>query len=211
MSIILKGIGVGFSIAAPVGAIGLLCIQQTLRGGISLGIASGLGAATADMMYGILVACGLKAMQGIFLSVKTPLSIMGGLFLCYLGIKKFFVKVSFNNHHTTNYDGLLKAYILTFFLTLTNPATILDFMALFTGLSINVAHYYEGLTFVLGVFLGSAFWWFLLCFTVGLLRKKISKEALQCINYIAGVAIFSFGIYALTKHGINCFSSQATQ
>lgn len=67
MSIILKGIGVGFSIAAPVGAIGLLCIQQTLRGGISLGIASGLGAATADMMYGILVACGLKAMQGIFL------------------------------------------------------------------------------------------------------------------------------------------------
>jgi len=199
MSIILKGLGVGFSIAAPVGAIGFLCIQQTLRGGISLGFASGLGAATADMMYGILVACGLKATQGILLSIQTPLSVCGGLFLCYLGIKKFFSNVALHNPQTTTYNGLLKAYVLTFFLTLTNPATILDFMALFTGLSINVADYSEGLTFVAGVFLGSAAWWLLLCLTVGVFRKKISATMLQYINYIAGAVIFSFGIYALSK------------
>lgn len=197
INLIIKGIGVGFSIAAPVGAIGFLCIQQTLKGGIRLGVASGLGAATADMMYGILVALGLKASQTLILGYRTPLTIIGGLFLCYLGIKKFFSTPSLTRTSTTHY-GLLHAYIATFFLTLTNPATILDFTALFMGLNINVSGYQESLSFVGGVFLGSALWWLTLCFTVGLFRKKVSEQALQYINYIAGIAIFSFGVYALS-------------
>ena len=198
INLIIKGIAVGFSIAAPVGAIGFLCIQQTLKGGIFLGVASGLGAATADMMYGIIVALGLKASQIIVLQYQAPLTLIGGLFLCYLGIKKFFATPSLDNAKTIN-GGLLKAYITTFFLTLTNPATILDFMALFTGLNIDVAGYKESLGFVAGVFLGSAIWWLLLCFAVGAFRKKVSAEILQYINYIAGLAIFSFGLYALSK------------
>ena len=192
-----KGIGVGFSIAAPVGAIGFICIQQTLKGGIWLGVASGLGAATADMMYGILVAIGLKASQTIVLSYKTPLTMFGGLFLCYLGIKKFFSVPALDNSQSIK-QGLLNAYIITFFLTLTNPATILDFMALFTGLNINVSGYIESLSFVGGVFIGSALWWFTLCFAVGLFRKKVSAQTLRYINYIAGIAIVVFGIYALS-------------
>jgi len=198
MCFILKGIAVGFSIAAPVGAIGFLCIQQTLRGGIPLGLASGLGAATADMMYGILVAFGLTASQFILLSYKTPLTIIGGLFLCYLGIKKFFAAPAIDNSKSLN-DGLLRAYVITFFLTLTNPGTILDFMALFTGLNISVSGYAESLSFIGGVFVGSALWWFILCFSVGLFRKKVSLKMLKFINYLAGAAIFSFGIYALSK------------
>ena len=198
MYLTLKGIGVGFSIAAPVGAIGLLCIQQTLKGGIRLGIASGLGAATADMMYGILVALGLKATQIILLSYKTPLTIFGGLFLCYLGIRKFFsTPCIYNSKHISG--GLLSGYVVTFFLTLTNPATILDFTALFTGLNIDASGYVESLKFVGGVFIGSALWWLLLCLAVGLFRKKISTQVLQYINYIAGIVIFSFGIYALSN------------
>ncbi len=114
MSLLLEGIAVGFSIAAPAGAIGFLCIQQTLKGGIQLGIASGLGAATADMMYGILVALGLKASQAIVLSYKAPLTIIGGLFLCYLGIRKFFSIPSLDNSKPIN-GGLLSAYVATFF------------------------------------------------------------------------------------------------
>jgi threonine/homoserine/homoserine lactone efflux protein len=198
MYLILKGLAVGFSIAAPVGAIGFLCIQQTLKGGIRLGLVSGLGAATADMMYGILVALGLKAAQSFLLYYKTPLTIFGGLFLCYLGIKKFFAVLSINNSKSIN-DNLLTAYVTTFFLTLTNPATILDFTALFTGLNIDMSGYIESLSFVGGVFIGSAIWWFILCFSVGLFRKKISIEILRYINYVAGLAILSFGIYALSK------------
>jgi len=198
INLIIKGIAVGLSIAAPVGAIGFLCIQQTLTGGIRLGLVSGLGAATADMMYGIVVALGLKASQLIVLQYQMPLAIIGGIFLCYLGLRKFFSTPALDNAHPIN-GGLLKAYVTTFFLTLTNPATILDFMALFTGLNIDIAGYKESLSFVGGVFTGSAIWWFLLCFTVGIFRKKVSADILRYINYCAGIAIFSFGIYALGK------------
>jgi arginine exporter protein ArgO len=90
-------------------------------------------------------------------------------------------------------------YITTFFFTLTNPATILDFAALFTGLNIDVSGYLASLSFIGGVFVGSVLWWFMLCFTVGLFRKKVSIGMLRYINYIAGTAIFSFGLYALSK------------
>ncbi len=189
---------VGLSIAAPVGAIGFLCIQQTTRGGMALGVATGLGAATADMMYGILVALGLKASQSILLSSKAPFTFFGGLFLCYLGVRKFFSTPSLNNTQSIK-GGLWKAYGVTFLLTLTNPATILDFIALFTGLNIDVSGYIDSLSFVGGVFIGSASWWLLLCSVVSAFRKKISAQALCYINYCAGIAIFYFGIYALSK------------
>lgn len=199
MNLLLEGIAVGFSIAAPVGAIGFLCVQQTLKGGIRLGIASGLGAATADMMYGILVALGLNATQTLLLAYKMPLTLIGGLFLCYLGLKKIFATPPLIDTTQTVQTGLVWAFITTFFLTLTNPATILDFMALFTGLNIDVSGYRESFSFVGGVFLGSAVWWFMLCFAVGMFRKKVSARVLRYINYIAGVAIFSFGVFALSK------------
>lgn len=197
-SLLLQGIAVGFSIAAPVGAIGLLCIQNTLSGGIRLGLASGLGAATADMMYGILVALGMRTVSTFLLAYRPILTLLGGLFLCYLGIKKFFAKPALQAANISK-GSILKTYIVTFFLTLTNPATILDFMALFTGLSIDVSGYSQALHFVAGVFLGSAFWWLLLCFCVNLFRKKVSTHILQWINYFAGAAILAFGIWALTK------------
>lgn len=198
MFLIIKGFAVGFSIAAPVGVIGFLCIQQTLKGGFPLGIACGLGAATADMMYGILVAFGLKTCQAFLLSYRMPLTLFGGLFLCYLGIKKFFATPALHTAQTIK-GGLLSAYVVTFFYTLTNPGTILDFTALFTGLRIDMSGYAESLSFIGGVFLGSAFWWLLLCFTVGLLRNKVSARILRLVNYVAGAAIFGFGLYALSK------------
>jgi threonine/homoserine/homoserine lactone efflux protein/GNAT superfamily N-acetyltransferase len=198
MYLLVKGIAVGFSIAAPVGAIGILCIEQTLQGGMHRGIACGLGAATADMMYGILVALGLSAVQSMLLGYKLPLMIIGGLFLSYLGIKKFFDVPSLKKIEVGNF-GLLQSYVVTFLLTLTNPATILDFMALFAGLNIDMSGYVQSLSFVVGVFVGSAVWWLILCFIVGVFRAKISIRVVQYINYAAGVAILSFGMYALMQ------------
>ena len=195
---IMQGIMVGFSIAAPVGAIGLLCIQNTLSHGMRFGVICGLGAATADMMYGILVAVGMQSLATIMLSVRTPLSICGGLFLIYLGLKKFWAKPALQVVQI-DHKLLFGAYVSTFFLTLTNPATILDFMALFTGLRIDVTGYTQGLNFVSGVFIGSAIWWLLLCGAVGIFRKKISNRLILWINYAAGIAICSFGTWALIK------------
>ena len=165
---------------------------------LPLGIATGLGAAVADTMYGIIVALGLSAMQSILLAYKAPLSIIGGLFLCYLGIKKFFSSPPQQAGHRANSD-LLKAFVSTFFLTLTNPATILDFMALFTGLTIDTSGHLNSIKFVAGVFLGSAVWWLFLSTSVGLFRHKVSHRLLQFINYIAGVVIFGFGLWCLYK------------
>ena len=198
ISIILQGMMVGFSIAAPVGAIGLLCIQNTLSHGIKYGVICGLGAATADMLYGILVAVGMQSLATVMLSIRTPLSICGGLFLIYLGLRKFWAKPALQAAQIDN-KLLLGAYVSTFFLTLTNPATILDFMALFTGLRIDVTGYTQGLNFVSGVFIGSAIWWLLLCGAVGIFRKRISTQIILWINYAAGVAICSFGGWALIK------------
>ena len=197
MSLFFEGIAAGFAIAAPVGAIGFLCIQQTLRGGIKLGLISGLGAATADTIYGILVAIGATAAQFFLLQYKIPLTISGGLFLCYLGIKKFLSTPPNSNAIKIIKPNLLHAYVVTFLLTLTNPATIIDFIALFTSLNINTSSYQNSLLFVAGVFIGSAAWWLLLSSVVGIFRHKISTRMLQYINYIAGIVIFSFGIYAL--------------
>lgn len=198
ISFLIQGILVGFSIAAPVGAIGLLCIQNTLQSGIALGISSGLGAATADMMYGILVAIGMRTLSTFLLTYRTILTLIGGIFLCYLGIKKFFAKPALYAAQISA-KTILKTYIVTFFLTLTNPATILDFMALFTGLSIDVSDYIQGLMFVAGVFIGSAIWWFILCFSVNSFRKHVSQTVLQWINWIAGAIILCFGLWALSK------------
>lgn len=199
MALWLEGMVVGFSIAAPVGAIGFLCIQQTLQGGMLMGLATGLGAATADTIYGILVALGLRLFQTVILTLKIPLSIGGGLFLCYLGIKKFFVPLPVKNNEESRPSELVKAYITTFFLTLTNPATILDFIALFSGLTIDTHGLSNSLSFVAGVFLGSALWWLLLSFSVGIFRNKISRQILSYINYLAGLVILGFGIYCLYK------------
>ena len=198
MYLIAKGIAVGFSIAAPAVVIEFLCIQQTLKGGIYWGIASGLGAATADMMYGILIALGLKEAHLVLLRYQVPLSIFGGLFLCYLGVKKFFSSVSLGFSQEID-GGLFKAYSITFLLTLTNSTTILDFAALFTELRIDVTGYSQSFQFILGVFLGSATWWILLCCVVGFFRKKVSLFVLQYINYGAGLVLFAFGLYTLSR------------
>jgi threonine/homoserine/homoserine lactone efflux protein len=198
MNLWLEGMIVGFSIAAPVGAIGFLCIQQTLQGGIRLGIATGLGAAVADTLYGIIVALGLGVMQAVLLAYKMPLSIIGGLFLCYLGIKKFFSAPPKEIRHPVTAD-LLKAFVSTFFLTLTNPATILDFIAIFTGLTLDTSGPLDSMKFVAGVFIGSAAWWLFLSTSVGIFRHKISHQLLRYINYVAGAVIFGFGVWCLYK------------
>ena len=87
IGLLLRGIIIGFSIAAPVGPIGILCIRRTLTGGRTHGMVSGLGAATADAIYGSIAGLGLTAVSGFLVSQQVELRIVGGVFLCYLGVK----------------------------------------------------------------------------------------------------------------------------
>ena len=199
VSLFLRGLVIGFSVAAPVGPIGVLCIRRTLVDGQMAGLVSGLGAATADALYGCVAAFGLTFISGFLIGQKLWLSLIGGLFLLYLGIKTLLSRPA-EEAAKAEETGLLGAYLSTFLLTLTNPMTILSFVAIFAALGLGSAtsnSYASALTLVLGVFCGSAFWWLLLSGGVGLFRNRFNPKGLLWVNRISGAVITLFGIIAL--------------
>jgi threonine/homoserine/homoserine lactone efflux protein len=197
MSFFFKGLLIGFSIAAPVGPIGVLCIRRTLADGRPAGLVSGLGAATADALYGSIAGFGLTMISAFLIDQQTWIRIIGGAFLCYLGLKTFFAKPT-DQAALAQGTGMVSAYISTFFLTLTNPMTILSFAAIFAGLGLGAApgDFSSAGVLILGVFCGSAAWWFLLSGGVSLLRRQFSQSAIRWVNRISGLVILSFGILA---------------
>jgi len=209
------GLLLGLSIAAPVGPIGILCIRRTLTMGQWVGLVSGLGAATADGLYGCIAGFGLTAIADFLNHQAFWLRILGGLFLCYLGLTTFLAKppvesvaaapVPTNTPGATGNAGgerprsLLTAYGSTLALTLTNPATILSFAAMFAGLGMvdEGRNFAESGLLVLEVFLGSALWWGFLSGTVSLLRSRFTPAGLRWLNRISGTILLAFGLVAL--------------
>lgn len=193
----LKGFAVGLSIAAPVGPIGLLCIRRTLSSGWLMGLVTGLGAATADMVYGFVAAAGLTVVTEFLVGSRQPLQFAGGAALIWLGLT--FVRSELLGERVSESSGgLAAAYALTFLLTLTNPATILSFAAVMAGLGAMGA---TGQTaaLVIGVFVGSALWWLALSTGVSLIRHRLPQMALLWINRVSGAVLMIFGIAALTS------------
>jgi threonine/homoserine/homoserine lactone efflux protein len=191
----LRGLIIGISIAAPVGPIGVLCIRRTLSDGRLTGLLSGLGAATADMIYGSIAAFGFSVIMNLLIGQKAWLQLIGGIFLLYLGIKTFLSQPS-NEPAQTNRGGLLGAYLSTLFLTLTNPMTILSFIAIFAG-TVPANTSASPLVLVAGVFVGSTSWWLALSFGVSMMRERIDSNLMQWINRISGVVIGIFGLISL--------------
>jgi threonine/homoserine/homoserine lactone efflux protein len=198
ISFLIRGFVIGFSIAAPVGPIGVLCMRRTLAEGRASGLVSGLGAATADAIYGSIAGFGLTFISNFLVSQHMWLRLIGGVFLCYLGIRTILAKPA-DQAALAKGNGLLGAYASTFLLTLTNPMTILSFAAIFAGLGLGgtSGNYRSAGVLVLGVFLGSGLWWLVLSGGVGLLRAKLNPHGLQWINRISGVTIAGFGALAL--------------
>ena len=200
LAFLLRGLVIGFSIAAPVGPIGVLCIRRTLANGRAAGLVSGLGAASADACYGFVAAFGLTFISNILIDQRIALRLIGGVFLLYLGVKTLLAKPA-EPAQTTMTEGsrLIVAYASTFLLTVTNPMTIISFAAIFAGLGIANANgnYLTAATLVVGVFLGSALWWLLLSGGVAALRSRVNSFALQWVNRFSGVIITAFGLAAL--------------
>jgi threonine/homoserine/homoserine lactone efflux protein len=189
-----KGFILGLSIAAPVGPIGLLCIRRTLAGGRWAGFVSGLGAATADGIYGCIAGFGLTFLAERLIGQRVWLGLAGGLFLLALGWRTFQSRPALE----AAAPKLGGAYLSTFGLTLTNPMTILSFTAMFAGMQspAGSAAAWPGLL-VLGVFLGSACWWLMLSGLVGTFRRQLNFTALKWVNRVSGTVIAGFGAAAL--------------
>lgn len=195
----LQGIAIGFAIAAPVGPIGVLCIRRTLADGYAAGFVSGLGAATADAIYGCIAGFGLTFISSMLISQHVWIRLVGGGFLCYLGVTTLWSRPAERAAAATG-SGLIGAYASTFFLTLTNPMTMLSFAAIFAGLGLASTDrsYIAAAILVLGVFSGSALWWLLLSSGFSVFRMRITPRSLWWVNRISGIIITGFGVwYAL--------------
>ncbi|MGP1386556.1 MAG: LysE family translocator [Thainema sp.] len=209
----LRGLILGFAIAAPVGPIGVLCIRQTLTYGWLSGLVSGLGAATADAIYGSIAGFGLTAIAGLLVNQQTPLQLIGGSFLCYLGLRT--LRHAQTTHATLSDSpgspsplplhrspapsiSLATHYATTLLLTLTNPATILSFTAIFASLGIAaLPTLHLAVVLIIGVFCGSALWWLLLSSGTALLRSRLTATHLKWVNRLSGLMITSFGGFAI--------------
>ncbi len=192
---LLRGLVIGLSIAAPVGPIGVLCIRRTLVEGRAVGFVSGLGAAAADATYGAVAAFGLTVVASFLVNQELWLRLVGGTFLVYLGGRTLLSRPAEQAAKARVRRGLPGSYLSTLALTLTNPATILSFVAIFAGLGLVSAggDALSAVTTVIGVFLGSALWWLILSGSVGFFRSTLKSGALVWVNRVSGGILVTFG------------------
>jgi threonine/homoserine/homoserine lactone efflux protein len=205
LDLLLKGLAIGLAIAAPVGPIGLLCIRRSLAQGRLAGFDTGMGAAPADGVYGAIGAFGITAISALLVDQQRWLALAGGLFLIWLGIGG--IRRPPASEAATPSRGArdLAGYFLsTFALTLTNPATILSFAAVFAGLGLGVGaggvsagSIGAALVTIAGVFTGSAAWWLFLSSGVGWLRTRLGPGLQVWINRLSGLILIGFGLFAV--------------
>lgn len=205
LSLLLRGLIIGLAIAAPVGPIGVLTIRRTLANGWAIGFATGLGAATADATYGAVAAFGLAAVSGALASAQLWLRLIGGVALIMLGLRTLRAKPATATATAPTPAGLLAAWGSTVLLTLTNPATIISFTAIFAGIGVAGSGYAGAAIIVLGVLLGSATWWLLLSGGVTLLRERLGSHTLRWVNILSGLVLAAFGVVALASVAISAW------
>lgn len=191
-----KGLILGFSVAAPVGPIGILCINRTINKNFAAGFVSGLGAATADLIYGLVAGLGLTAISTFLINQKMWIQLIGLVFLYYIGIQTIMKKEKEIEFNSDADKGLLKDYMSTLFLTVTNPMTVLFFIAVFAGLGLSktVTGFYSVIQLILGVFIGSGIWWMFLSGLTNKLKTKINKGVLRKVDLVSGILILFFGL-----------------
>ena len=195
--LLLKSIVLGLSIAAPVGPIGILCIRRSIVDGQAAGFICGLGAATADALYGALGGFALSGISTWLVRGHVWMTLIGSAFLLYLGAKTFSAAAPDPAAASGNRSGgALAAYLSTLLLTLANPLTILSFAAAFAGMGAAVG-YGATVTMLVGVFSGSALWWLVLTTVAGTARRRLRPPLFAAINRVSAVVLAGFGLYTL--------------
>ena len=213
VSLLLKGLIVGFCLAAPVGPIAALCVQRTISKRLLSGLVSGLGAAVADAVYGAVAAFGATMISEFLISERSWMQRLGGVILIFMGLRLFLAKpVGGNEEEVRPGDrvepganrkvdgkGLMGDFLSTLFLTLTNPMTFVAFAAVFTTMGIGAVRGHPILTTELvgGVLLGSALWWLILCAGAHALRRHCDYRKLTVINRGTGVFVIGVGVVYL--------------
>ena len=196
--LLIEGIVIGLVVAVPVGPLGLLCINRALMMGPVCGFFSGLGVATADALAAGIAALGISLISGFLIEHQLALRFVGGLVLCYLGYKIYKTE-PVSQAPINNINGLLSAYATTLFLTLSNPVTVLSFVAIYAGWHVPSLHgrYIAAATLTVGVFTGSALWWVGLFIGLTAFHDRFSLRFLFWVHRVSGAVIAGSGVVVL--------------
>lgn len=199
---LIKGGLAGFVIAAPVGPVGVLCVQRTLNQGRMAGLAAGLGAAFADAVYGCIAAFGLSLISHWLQTHEMLFRAGGGLFLLFMAgrmLRAAWHPAPEAAPLPASGDGLIAGFVSTFVLTATNPITIVAFLGIFAFFGIGAFGMSTGMAvwLVAGVFAGSSIWWLSLASLAGAYRHRLGNGGLRWINGLSGLLILAFGLYGI--------------
>jgi threonine/homoserine/homoserine lactone efflux protein len=190
----LKGIVVGAVIAVPVGPVGILCLHRTIFDGRLSGLVSGFGAATADALFGAIAAFGLTFVSDWLFGYEIWLRAAGGVYLLYIGGSALTTEVRDRIAEQSNPETLFRDFASAFALTITNPVTILVFLAIFAALGLGTqATLVDASVLVVGVWVGSFVWWLGLSLGIGLFRRAIEPRHLAWISRASGIILFATG------------------
>jgi threonine/homoserine/homoserine lactone efflux protein len=203
LAVLLKGIAVGIVIALPVGPVGVLCVRRTLFEGATYGFASGLGAAVADTVFGIVAGFGITIVRDFMLRYQDWFAAAGGLFLLYVGVRAL-IEARDVEPEPVEGEAHLGAFVSSFALTITNPITILAFAGIFAKIGVSRESGFADVgVLVAGVFLGSLLWWLGLSFGIAALRRGIGTIRLVWLNRISGsiLALSGLGLLAAALLG----------
>lgn len=199
ITIFLKGVCIGFALAVPIGPIGIMCIRKTITEGRLHGLIIGLGAATADLIYGTVAAFGLTFISNTLYSQRIWIRLVGGILFILLGAKIFRSR-PVNSNIRINSRSAFGSYFSTVFLTLTNPLTIFAFVAVFAALGLGKGlNYFSTSALVVGVFIGSGLWFLSLNSGAAIFKKKLNIAGLRWVNRIAGILIIISGVVAISS------------
>lgn len=207
---IIKGIVIGISVSAPLGPIGVLCIQRTLNKGFKSGLISGVGAASADIIYAIIAGFSITFISDFLIENQNYIRIIGGMFLIFIGAKIFTSNPAKQIRRLrTKGNNYYKDFITSFFVTVSNPITILAFGAIFA--SFNMVEKGSGtfpvIILVVTVFSGAILWWLSLISIVTIFKSRIRLRNLLWINRITGVLIIIFALFVI----ISVFIPEASE
>jgi threonine/homoserine/homoserine lactone efflux protein len=201
MSQLLKGVIIGFWLAGPIGPIGLLCIRRSLTDGRLVGFISGLGAATADALFGLVATLGLTAVTHAVMAHQEMFHLVAAVLLLYLGVTTFRAQPPAQTLRPEHASSRWMAYASTLMLTLMNPMTIVSFMGIFVALGIRVGGggLLGGGLLVLGVFLGSATWFLFLSTGAAWVGQRLRHGGLRIVNIVSGLLIGGFGVWQVVE------------
>lgn len=195
--LIVSGLLIGIAVAAPIGPVNLICIRRTLKYGMLNGFASGAGAAVGDGVFAIIAAFGVTAVISFVAAYSGWLQLVGGFFLLGLGVRTWFDQPHLHDKLPEGSLGdLLPVISVTFFLTITNPATMLGFIAIFGGVAdftIGTEDYMRASILVASVIAGSVLWWAAITGFVSLFRDRMTDTGLVILNKVSAVIIVLFG------------------